>query len=81
LFRGGMRRTTSKNLIVSRVIRVSCKALKRFCIGAATVAQQPDRIGSLGVEYADKVLKGEDVPTYVPVDLKLITKDNVDTMD
>ena len=26
---------------------------------AATVAQQPDRIGSLGVEYADKVLKGQ----------------------
>jgi len=48
---------------------------------AATVAQQPDRIGSLGVEYADKVLTGEDVPTYVPVDLKLITRDNVDTMD
>lgn len=48
---------------------------------AATVAQQPDRIGSLGVEYADKVLKGEEVPTYVPVDLKLITKDNVDTLD
>jgi len=42
---------------------------------------QPDRIGSLGVEYADKVLKGEEVPTYVPVDLKLITKDNVDTLD
>lgn len=48
---------------------------------AATVAQQPDRIGSLGVEYADKVLKGEEVPTYIPVDLKLITKDNVDTLN
>jgi len=41
---------------------------------AATVAQQPELIGSLGVEYADKVLKGEQVPEYIPVDLKLITK-------
>ncbi|WP_422446608.1 ribose ABC transporter substrate-binding protein RbsB [Thermoanaerobacterium sp. DL9XJH110] len=41
---------------------------------AATVAQQPELIGSLGVEYADKVLKGESVPEYVPVELKLITK-------
>ncbi|MFT9495558.1 ribose ABC transporter substrate-binding protein RbsB [Anaerosolibacter sp.] len=41
---------------------------------AATVAQQPDKIGSLGVEMADKVLKGESVDSFVPVDLKLVTK-------
>ncbi|MDF2547838.1 MAG: rbsB [Anaerosolibacter sp.] len=41
---------------------------------AATVAQQPDMIGSLGVEMADKVLKGESVDSFVPVDLKLVTK-------
>lgn len=41
---------------------------------AATVAQQPDKIGSLGVEMADKVIKGEKVDTYIPVDLKLVTE-------
>ncbi len=41
---------------------------------AATVAQQPDKIGALGVEMADKVLKGETVDTFIPVDLKLVTK-------
>ncbi|MDN5353127.1 MAG: ribose transport system substrate-binding protein [Clostridiales bacterium] len=41
---------------------------------AATVAQQPDMIGGLGVEYAQKVLNGESVDAFVPVDLKLVTK-------
>ncbi|GAU75849.1 ribose ABC transporter substrate-binding protein RbsB [Fusibacter sp. 3D3] len=41
---------------------------------AATVAQQPDMIGGLGVEYAQKVLNGETVDAFVPVDLKLIMK-------
>jgi ribose transport system substrate-binding protein len=39
---------------------------------AATVAQQPDMIGSLGVESALKVLHGETVEEYVPVDLMLV---------
>ncbi|SHJ80903.1 ribose ABC transporter substrate-binding protein RbsB [Tepidibacter formicigenes] len=42
---------------------------------AATVAQQPDKIGSLGVEYADKVLKGKSVEKFIPVELKLVTKE------
>lgn len=41
---------------------------------AATIAQQPDLIGSLGVETADKVLKGEKVEAKIPVDLKVIAK-------
>ena len=40
----------------------------------ATVAQQPTLIGELGVESADKVIKGETVEKYVPVELKLVTK-------
>lgn len=40
----------------------------------ATVAQQPDLMGSLAVENAVKVLKGETVPKQIPVDLKLIKK-------
>jgi len=41
---------------------------------AATVAQQPDMIGSLGVETAQKILKGESVEKFMPVELKLVTK-------
>ncbi|MEZ8203018.1 ribose ABC transporter substrate-binding protein RbsB [Vibrio splendidus] len=48
-------------------------AVNRGLLGA-TVAQQPDLIGSLGVEMADKVLKGETVDDYVPVPLKIIAK-------
>ena len=48
-------------------------AVNRGLLGA-TVAQQPDLIGSLGIEIADKVLKGETVDEYVPVPLKIIAK-------
>ncbi|AVJ19897.1 ribose ABC transporter substrate-binding protein RbsB [Serratia rhizosphaerae] len=41
---------------------------------AATVAQRPDQIGVIGVETADKVLKGEKVAATIPVDLKLVTQ-------
>lgn len=41
---------------------------------AATVAQQPDLMGSLAVENAVKVVKGEKVEKEIPVDLKLIKK-------
>ena len=48
-------------------------AVNRGLLGA-TVAQQPDLIGSLSIEIADKVLKGEKVDEYVPVPLKIIAK-------
>ncbi|MEZ8051559.1 ribose ABC transporter substrate-binding protein RbsB [Vibrio atlanticus] len=48
-------------------------AVNRGLLGA-TVAQQPDLIGSLGIEIANKVLKGETVDEYVPVALKIIAK-------
>lgn len=41
---------------------------------AATIAQQPEKIGELGVETADKVLKGEKVEAKIPVPLKVIAK-------
>ena len=40
----------------------------------ATVAQQPDLMGSLAIENAVNVIKGESVPKQIPVDLKLIKK-------
>jgi len=41
---------------------------------AATVAQQPDVIGRLGVETAVKYLNGEQVEANTPVPLSLVTK-------
>lgn len=41
---------------------------------AATVAQQPEKIGIIGVDTADKVLKGQKVQDINPVDLKLVTE-------
>lgn len=43
----------------------------------ATIAQQPDRIGSLGVENAMKVINGESVKENIPVEVKLVTEENV----
>ncbi|MGB3684153.1 MAG: D-ribose ABC transporter substrate-binding protein [Rubrobacteraceae bacterium] len=43
----------------------------------ATVAQQPGRIGKLGVENAIKVVDGESIEKEIPVEVKLVTQDNV----
>ncbi len=40
---------------------------------AATVAQLPSKIGELGVASAFKLIEGETLDAYVPVELKLIT--------
>jgi ribose transport system substrate-binding protein len=40
----------------------------------ATIAQQPSLIGSLGVEEADKVIKGQPATASIPVPLKVIDK-------
>jgi ribose transport system substrate-binding protein len=34
----------------------------------------PEKIGQVGVQIADKALKGEKVQAINPVDLKLVTK-------
>ncbi|EPD1891152.1 ribose ABC transporter substrate-binding protein RbsB [Yersinia enterocolitica] len=49
------------------------KAVESGKMGA-TIAQRPDQIGVIGVQTADKVLKGEKVQAVIPVDLKLVTK-------
>lgn len=49
------------------------KAVEAGRLGA-TIAQQPEEIGSIGIIMADKILKGEKVAANVPVALKLITK-------
>jgi ribose transport system substrate-binding protein len=41
---------------------------------AATVAQKPALIGSIGIDTAAKIIKNEAVEAYIPVELELITK-------
>lgn len=41
---------------------------------AATVAQQPELIGEMGIDAAVRYLKGETIDESVPVELKLVTK-------
>ena len=43
----------------------------------ATVAQQPAEIGSLGVENAISVINGESVEENIPVEVQLVTLENV----
>lgn len=43
----------------------------------ATVAQQPAEIGSLGVENAISVVNGEAVEENIPVEVQLVTPENV----
>jgi len=41
---------------------------------AATIAQQPDLMGSIAIENAQKILKGESVDKEIAADLKLYVK-------
>jgi ribose transport system substrate-binding protein len=43
----------------------------------ASVAQNPSRIGELGVEKAVATLEGESVEERIPVEVELVTKANV----
>ncbi|MDC9590327.1 ribose ABC transporter substrate-binding protein RbsB [Xenorhabdus sp. XENO-10] len=49
------------------------KAVQSGKLGA-TIAQRPDQIGIIGVQTADKVLKGEKVDATIPVELELVIK-------
>ena len=44
---------------------------------ASSVAQHPYDMGRLAVQNAHKVLNGESVPVYLPVEIGLVTKENV----
>ena len=45
---------------------------------AATIAQQPALIGSTAVENAVKLINGEGIAKSIPVEVTLVTKDNVE---
>jgi ABC-type sugar transport system substrate-binding protein len=43
----------------------------------ATIAQQPEVMGSLGVENAISIINGESVEENIPVEVQLVTQENV----
>lgn len=49
------------------------KTVNRGMLGA-TIAQRPDQIGIIGIQTADKILKGEKVDATIPVELELVIK-------
>ncbi len=49
------------------------KAVQSGKLGA-TIAQRPDQIGIVGVQTANKVLRGEKVEVVIPVELELVIK-------
>ncbi len=49
------------------------KAVNRGVLGA-TIAQRPDQISIIGIQTADKILKGEKVDPTIPVELELVTQ-------
>lgn len=51
------------------------EAIKKGRMGA-TIAQQPDLIGSTAVENAIKLINGKSIPKQIPVEVTLITKEN-----
>lgn len=53
------------------------EAIRQGRMGA-TIAQQPDLIGSTAVENAIRLTKGESIPKEIPVEVTLIIKDTVD---
>ena len=52
-------------------------AIKEGKMGA-TVAQKPDLMGSTAVDTAAALIKGDTVEKSIPVEVKLVTADNVD---
>ncbi|OCA56640.1 ribose ABC transporter substrate-binding protein RbsB [Photorhabdus namnaonensis] len=49
------------------------KAVQNGKLGA-TIAQRPDQIGIVGVQTANKVLRGEKVEVVIPVELELVIR-------
>ena len=72
----GNRAGTDVKIVGFDAVEEALKAIQDGKMNA-TVAQQPDRIGSLGVENAMKVIEGESVDENIPVPVKLVTEENV----
>jgi ribose transport system substrate-binding protein len=76
---GALEAVTGKNIVVAGFDATddAIAAIKEGKM-AATVAQKPDLMGATAVETAQKLINGESVEKSIPVEVKLVTKDNVD---
>lgn len=77
--------TVTAQRILLRVENLTKEGMFRnvnFSVGAgnmtATVAQQPDKMGETAVNTAIQLINGETVENSIPVEVTLITKDNVE---
>jgi ABC-type sugar transport system substrate-binding protein len=43
----------------------------------ASIAQHPEEMGRLAVEYAYKAMKGQNIPAEIPVRIELITREQL----
>ena len=44
----------------------------------ATIAQNPYEIGKAGVEYAYRVINGEDIPDDITIEIELVTSETLE---
>ncbi|ABG03915.1 periplasmic binding protein/LacI transcriptional regulator [Rubrobacter xylanophilus DSM 9941] len=72
----GERAGTEVKIVGFDAIEDALKAIRDGRMNA-TIAQQPAKMGSLGVRNAIKVIEGESVPKNIPVEVRLVTKENV----
>jgi ribose transport system substrate-binding protein len=42
-----------------------------------SIAQHPYDMGRLAIENAKKIIDGKTIPSYIPVNINLITKENL----
>jgi ribose transport system substrate-binding protein len=45
---------------------------------SGSIAQHPYDMGRLAIENAKKILDGQKIPSYIPVKIDLITKENLE---
>jgi ribose transport system substrate-binding protein len=65
--------TRPRVLIGFDAIREAVRAVEQGKL-AATIAQRPERMGRLAVQSAARILRGEQLPSEIPVELELIEK-------
>jgi ABC-type sugar transport system substrate-binding protein len=65
--------TLPRVLIGFDAIREAVRAVEQGKL-TATIAQRPERMGRLAVQSAARILRGEQLPSEIPVELKLIEK-------
>ena len=65
--------TLPRVLIGFDAIREAVRAAEKGKL-TATIAQRPERMGRLAVQSAARILRGEQLPSEIPVELELIEK-------